>query len=405
MRISRPCPSCGFINTSEARRCLKCGAALREEDVSALLARPRWRNLEGGRGGGAARFLERAGAGLRLALDRLREAAFPREVEPDYQHRRPWVAAWLALLPGCGALCNGRPRRALALGAVYLALLAFAALTLRKPWSNWVLLTWLVWVFFCFNDAFTYTLRRNGQFWTYRHSLAAFSYLFFAIGVCASLGQFLFSPVFTLVWIRDDVLEPGLAARERVLVWKASHWLREPRRGEIVFYDPPRYEIDLPQSPETAARDADLVNRPMLTKYQLLDAIETRKYVIDESRSFGRVIGVGGDTVERRDGGPILLNGRPLAPEAYPLVPDGCPREFHIEVPPGKFCILISHFSKETVMRMGISLGGVSPSPGAQGVNLIGWDKACVVDPEAISGRALAVYHPSPNRRLLPIPR
>lgn len=396
MRTIHHCPSCGFINPGDEERCLKCGARLTTVDLTDLLSRRRTLldRLKDG--------LERLAAPLRRHGGAAERALF-RESHPTGRFRPPWVAAMLALFPGGGCLYNRRPLRAAVFASIYLALAAIAVLTLRWDYSNWVLGAWVLWILFCYNDALVLAIRSNGQLWTPRHSLAAYSYLLFAVGCLSLLGQFFLLPVFKLVWIRDEVLEPALARRDRVLVWCASYWFRPPKRGEIVFYDPPAYSLRVLKSPETAEKNQKLMNRPLVHKYEMLMELEDTVYIINESRSFGRVSGLPGDVIERTDGGPLLLNGAPMPPEYYPLVPDGVPPTFHIKVPPDTWCVLISHFSKESFMQIGISFGGTSPSPGSPDVRTENWEKACLVNKEII-GHVKAVYQPPRHRRFFPRP-
>jgi len=320
---------------------------------------------------------------------------------PGLDYRRPWVAAWLAVLPGCGCLYNRRPVRAVVFATIYLGLLAVCLLTLTWQFNNWLLGLWVLWVLYCYNDALVLAIRHNGQFWTLRNSLAAYSYLLFAVGVLSLAGQFFLSPVFTLVILKQNVMRPTLCKNDRLFVWKAGYWFHPPRRGDVVFYDPPRYQIEIYKDANTAAQTMRDPNRKIVSKMEIWNEVESTIYVINERRSFERVNAVAGDIVERKAGGRVMLNGAFMPKEYLPLVPDGLPSDFRIQVPPDKVCVLISHFSEDTLLQMGISFGGTAPSPGTPGVRLDGWNEACIVGSKEISGRATAIYHPPARRRWL----
>lgn len=394
MRATRPCPICGFINTKEAQRCLKCSAGLTGGDVADLLGR------KSGLDSRLRDLVSRMLAPLRRRAEKAREDLSP-DVMPGLDYRSPWVAAWLALLPGGGCLYNRRPRRALVFGAVYLTIVAICLVTLKWKHNNWLLGVWALWMLFSFNDSLVIAIRRNGQFWTPRHSLAAYSFLLFAVSVLSLAGQFFLSPVFTLAIISQNVLKPTLDKGDRVFVWKPVYWFGSPQRGDIVFYDPPRYTITDYRDPTTASRTMRDMNREYVHKMEIWNESESAVYSVNESRAFERVNGVGGDAIDRTAGGPVLLNGRPM-PEAWlPLVPEGLPNDFHFVVPPGKYCVLISHFSEDTMMQMGVSFGGTAPYPGAPGMQLQGWQEACIVGDEEIMGLTTAIYHPPERRRWL----
>ncbi len=371
MRATRPCPVCGFINLKESERCLKCGAVLGDTDVADLLNRKTRRGKLRSWIGNA---LERLLAPLRRWGQGTDEEPEPPAGDLPGIHRGPLVAGWLALLPGAGHWYVGRKRRALGFAALHLLLTAAVFLTLTRPWGNLVLAAWILFLLVAFTDAAAAAARGNGQLWTRRHSLAMFSYLLFALGAGAFLVQVALTPVISLVTVRQNVLRPVLAKGDRVLVWSAGYWMSEPRRGDLVYYDPPMYQLDIPGE------------------------IENTTYLVNEQRSFERVNAIGGDVVERIADGPLLLNGDPMPEAYYPLFPEGIPGTFRIQVPKGKYLVMISHISEEGFMSYG-SFGGRSVSPGSKGIIPTTWADACVVPGSVIFGKVLAVVNPPEHRR------
>ncbi|GEM_PF-511277 len=370
MRATRPCPTCGFINTSQSDRCLKCGAQLTEQDIAAWLAETKQPTQ-------AERWFERFMIPLRRRMDHFRDQAEP-DMDADFSYRSPWLAGFLAILPGAGALYMNRRARALFFAAVFVALTLLCLFTLRWRFSNYLLGTWVLWILYSMNDAIALAVRSNGQLWPRRRILAMFFALIFSTGALALTTQFLLTPILKFVSIRRDVLEPAFSRGDRVLVWMPGYWFRDPARGEIVLYDPPAYYLE-----PIVAEDGNLY---------AADA-----YLINESMSFERVNGVGGDVVEMRPGGPLLLNGLPM-PEAYwPLVPSGMLGNFRIDVPRGKFAVIISHGSMEPFSYG--SLGGKSPQPGAPGFIPRGLTEASTVGKKEIMGKVIAVYYPPEHRR------
>ncbi|MGP4112410.1 signal peptidase I [Streptomyces sp. 4N509B] len=107
-----------------------------------------------------------------------------------------------------------------------------------------------------------------------------------------------------------DTLQKG----DRVLVDKLTPWFgSEPGRGDVVvFNDPGGWLGDTPSSGGIGAAVQDV-----LSFVGLMPSSEEQDLI-------KRVIAVGGDTVECKDGGPVVVNGEPLDESAY-LSPGSTP--------------------------------------------------------------------------------
>ncbi|MCD6385150.1 hypothetical protein J7M23_05165, partial [Candidatus Sumerlaeota bacterium] len=251
----KACKQCGFYNTDSQERCIKCGATLDHQPelpLRELPAKRRRRTLT------TPIFL------FRTKFHKIINY-FHFELPRDVEWRYPWVAGWLALIPGLGQVYNHQLRKAIWFFIGWLLLIAIFIYTITE-WINIpISLALLAYMLWSFNDGVVTATRINGQQWTLRYSLALFSYLLFALGVLLLLAQFFFTPFFVLVYVSQDTLAPGLRKGDRLFIDCVSYWFRSPRRGEVVYYDPPRYEIEIP------------------------GGLDTELYIINERRGFGRV--------------------------------------------------------------------------------------------------------------------
>lgn len=360
----KACSQCGFYNTDSQERCIRCGAILDHQPELSLRDLPAKRQQAI-----ATPFYL-----LKRQLYKIK-AYFHFELPQDVEWRYPWVAGWLGLIPGLGQIYNHQFRKAFWFFIGWLILVAAFIKTITE-WINIpisiVLLFYMLW---SFNDGVVTATRINGQQWTLRKSLALFSYLLFAFGALFLLSQIFLSPFFLLVYVSQDTLAPGLRKGDRLFIDCVSYWFRSPHRGEIVYYDPPKYMIEIP------------------------GGFDHEVYVINERSGFGRVVAEQGDRYERRNG-KYYLNGKPVPPELEPLTSTALWQDFAFErVPEGKFLVIIGHLSQESLIP-GIGLLGVRSPKFSEGI-VHGWKEACLVTKKEIFGRALFIYYPPPRRRWL----
>ncbi|GAB4313582.1 MAG: hypothetical protein Kow0059_04810 [Candidatus Sumerlaeia bacterium] len=404
----KKCQACGFCNTDREARCLRCGAVLdtRADRLDGLPyaqageegTGPR-RKASGGperRGrpsvlSAPANLALRAAAGARRGLRALGRGLFAAPLPGNLSWRQPLLAGVLGVLvPGLGQLYNHRWKKAFWVAAGWGVGAAVAAATFR--WeagltlaigslgiehrfylSNVILFLWGMFVLWAANDAFVDACLINGQRWTGRDSWALFFAEIFSVGALAVVIQFFGSPVVKFISVRQGGFEPTLRHHDRVIVEALSYWFREPRRGDVVLYNPGRFTIERPGG--------------------LADAV----WVINEQRSFERVLGLPGDVLERR-AGRLFLNGQPLPDELGPLGSEFPLAEFRLQAPPGHYILVFSHTPTDAMLKL---LGQDQPPRLDAGWVVKGWEEVCVVAKKDIYGRAVAVYQPPPHRRWL----
>jgi signal peptidase I len=401
------CPRCGFHNTNERERCLKCRAIL-EHDWGAAQQKVKRRRLP----------LHRLTAGL-AAFEHAIKRLFEFEVPPEAPYHRPWQAGLLSLVPGLGQLYNRQVRKGLYFFVPFAGLLATVVLTITHWSSNlWILAT-LAWLLWAMADAIVTATRINGQVWQRRHVLAMYSALVFYLGLFWSLSQFfliffiiglVLFVVRSAVWHRHEmtrariiatigimagvmlaacligrtgnpflhrwvkwstgVIEPTIHEGDLVYVDCVSYWFRQPRVGELVFYNPRRYTME-------RGLDLFIINLP---------------YAIE------RVIALPGDHFTRENG-RFFRNGQPVAPPHQPLRPDGVRDYMDFTVPPGRYLVLISYPIQENMFGL---MKATAPSP-RHGISP-DWADACLVARDEIIGRCVFIIHPVKHRRWLTPP-
>nr|WP_199547446.1 signal peptidase I [Streptomyces sp. N35] len=136
--------------------------------------------------------------------------------------------------------------------------------------------------------------------------------------------------------IPSDSMQNTLQQGDRVLVDKLTPWFgSEPERGEVVvFHDPGNWLAGEPTPTPNALQKA-------LSFIGLMPSAEEKDLI-------KRVVGVGGDTVECKGTGPLLVNGQALnEPYVFPGNtacsddPDG--GQFKVKVPEGKLWVMGDH--------------------------------------------------------------
>lgn len=381
------CPRCGFRNLDQRASCLKCGTALLPLDAKSLKNTAR-KSSAFHPGSILARLVPLAFlARWARRLARTLQPPMPEHLS----HRFPFLAGILGLIPGAGQLYNHQPRKIFYFQIPFWIFFILAWQYIRIPW--WgniciaVVTTLCLWSFF---DAFLVATRINGQFIPRRYFFALFTYPFFLFGLISfafALSAWLNFPIITLFSIRSDYMNPALCKGERICNEGVTYWFRKPRPGDVVHYNPPGYKIEIP------------------------GAVSSTVYLINPQNGWERVMAVGGETLECRDG-KYFVDGRPLSESYYPLLQHpGMFQNFTITCPPDEYIILITKVAEDDGLISLLKSGGVTKAPELNsGYPVVGWEEACTVgkyEMEAglrrmsIFDRAWFVYHPSEKRRFL----
>ncbi len=125
--------------------------------------------------------------------------------------------------------------------------------------------------------------------------------------------------------IPSPSMEPTLQEGDRVLVDRLTYHFREPRRGEVVVF---RFD---PNNPANWTRGSTGLTRSLDLLAEILNITH------QESLQFiKRVVGVGGDTVELRDG-VLYVNGELFGVE-YEYIQDNANGKW--EVPEGTVMVM-----------------------------------------------------------------
>lgn len=356
------CPRCQFYNQDKNKRCLKCDWTL--DPIKNLP--PLKPGLDYNKWGGVRRTV--------LNIFRAFRRFFHSEI-PETSYRFPFLAAGLSLVFGLGQVYNRQYKKAFFFFCGYIIGLCIVIPTLTKPYSNLIILLFIAYALYTYNDGLVTAVKINGQQWTLRYTLAAYSALFFVLGMGTVIGQFAFVALFKLVHVTQSTIQPFFYKGDIVYVDCLAYKFRKPHRGEIIFYTPEPFEIEIPA------------------------AFESTRYWIQERRTFERIMGLPGDVVERK-AGKFYLNGSPMPSWCQPLLPDNIFNDLRFVVPGDRVLAIFSHSPKESeIFGPLTSWGGKTPPLTAPGIILIGWDKICYVQKKQIIGRALFVINPPPHRR------
>ena len=99
-------------------------------------------------------------------------------------HRFPFVAAFLSLVPGLGQIYNHQPRKTPYFVLSFIAILAVTIRFITTPYlGNILVLATISVVMASYSDALISAAAINGQYFTLRNKLAAFTYPFFLLGM------------------------------------------------------------------------------------------------------------------------------------------------------------------------------------------------------------------------------
>ncbi|MEU0834228.1 signal peptidase I [Streptomyces sp. NPDC056231] len=179
--------------------------------------------------------------------------------------------------------------------------------------------------------------------------------------------------------IPSDSMQNTLQRGDRVLVDKLTPWFgSEPQRGEVVvFHDPGGWLVDGESTPEPN------LAQKFLSFIGLMPSAEEKDLI-------KRVIAVGGDTVECRKNGPVVVNGKALEEQSF-IYPGNTPCNDEpfgpIKVPEGRIWVMGDHRQNSLDSRYHQELPG-------QGT----------VSTDEVVGRAIVVAWPINRWATLPVP-
>jgi signal peptidase I len=181
--------------------------------------------------------------------------------------------------------------------------------------------------------------------------------------------------------IPSDSMQDTLQQGDRVLVDKLTPWFGDkPTRGEVVvFHDPGGWlEGPLPETTNPVEKGVQKV----LSFIGLMPSANEKDLI-------KRVIAVGGDTVECKGNGPVIVNGKPLTePYIYPGNTPCSDKPFGpIKIKPNHIWVMGDHRQDSLDSRYHQDLPG-----GGQ------------VDDKQVVGRAIVIAWPINRINDLPIP-
>ncbi|MBI1293219.1 hypothetical protein GC173_18600 [bacterium] len=369
----KKCPGCGFVNTPERTRCLKCNALLESRALPTI-------RESAVREGHGIQIL----APIRRILYRVSLMIW-RDLPENVPHRWVWTAALMAMLPGGGAWYNHQPIKAGIFATTQVALWALFLITFFQPWNDWPALALAAWMFYAMADGFVTANRLNGAHWGLRYLGAMWFAMMFMAGALVFLTNFLGQAFFLTTTIRTDVQRPGFLAGDKVFVLTTAI-APKPKAGTIIYYDPGRYVL-LRKNPMYGTDDTVVVNDK--TAMGVVTATE------------GQVLSTGSD-------GVIRVDGVPVRPGLLPSNPNGS-ASVNARVPKGHYGVLITHGAFEGgAFALGAAIkgqGGVYgleyPTPrdvGRVGWALTGYEEAVMMPAEKVWGTAVFRYYP-PERR------
>ncbi|MET9427737.1 MULTISPECIES: signal peptidase I [unclassified Streptomyces] len=178
--------------------------------------------------------------------------------------------------------------------------------------------------------------------------------------------------------IPSDSMMNTLQRGDRVLVDKLTPWFgSEPERGEVVVFHDPGGWLEGEPTPEPN------ILQEFLSFIGLMPSSEEKDLI-------KRVIAVGGDTVECKKGGKVVLNGKPLDETAY-IAPGSTPCDDEpfgpIKVPQDRIWVMGDNRQNSLDSRYHQELPGNG-----------------TVATERVVGRAVVVAWPLDRWSTLPVP-
>ena len=370
----KKCLACGFVNTPERTRCLKCDALLESRALPAV----RESAIREGHG---IQLL----APVRRLLFRISNLIW-RELPENVPHRWVWTAAlWAMVVPGGGAWYNHQPIKAGLIGAVQLGLWITFLASFFAPWNDVPAVALALWIFFAMADAFVTANRLNGALWGLRHLGAVWFAMMFTVGALVFITNLLTQAFVHTTTVRSDVQRPGIRDGDKLMVLNSTY-APKPVAGSIIFYDPGRY----------------LLRKPNAT-YGTEDAI-----IVNEKSALGVVTATEGQVMSMSADGLIRVDGQPVPARLLPPNPNGAAL-VNVKIPPGHYGVLVTHGAYEAgafaIAAQVKGHGGIyaseHPTPrdvGRAGLRLDGYDEAVIVPADKIFGTAFLRYYPPPRR-------
>ncbi|PZT76974.1 MULTISPECIES: signal peptidase I [unclassified Streptomyces] len=199
------------------------------------------------------------------------------------------------------------------------------------------------------------------------------------IGVALILALLIKTFLVQAFSIPSDSMQNTLQRGDRVVVDKLTPWFgSEPERGEVVVFHDPGGWLEGSQAPEPNAVQKFLSFIGLMPSAEEKDLIK-------------RVIGVGGDTVECKKGGPVTVNGKALDDKSFIFEGNSaCDDEPFgpIKVPEGRIWVMGDHRQNSLDSRYHQNLPGGG-----------------TVSNDEVVGRAIAIVWPVGRWATLPVPK
>ncbi len=201
------------------------------------------------------------------------------------------------------------------------------------------------------------------------------------IGIALVLALIIKTFLVQAFFIPSDSMQNTLQRGDRVLVDKLTPWFGDkPSRGEVVVFHDPGHWLD--GEPPTTTNPVAKAMQSVLSFIGLMPSANEKDLI-------KRVIAVGGDTVECKVGGKVVVNGKPLTePYVYPGNTPCSDKPFGpIKIAPHKIWVMGDHRQDSLDSRYHQDLPG-----GGQ------------VDDKQVVGRAIVIAWPPDRLNTLPIP-
>ncbi|MFH8475346.1 signal peptidase I [Streptomyces sp. NPDC018000] len=179
--------------------------------------------------------------------------------------------------------------------------------------------------------------------------------------------------------IPSDSMQNTLQRGDRVLVDKLTPWFgAEPKRGEVVVFHDPGGWLENTQTPNPN------VVQKFLSFIGLMPSVEEKDLI-------KRVIAVGGDTVECKKDGPVVVNGKALDDKSFIFPGNTACNDAPfgpIKIPEGRIWVMGDHRQNSWDSRYHQELPGGG-----------------TVSNDEVVGRAIVVAWPINRWSTLPVPK